>query len=91
MCIHLLVSLCHVYVLFLQADVLLLLTQYVIEVMRLRQAGKPVVVSMGNHATSGGYEISGQSCPSHVFFSVSHQAQSTIRPSCMHRHTWADA
>ncbi len=34
------------------------------EVMRLRQAGKPVVVSMGNYAASGGYKISGQSCPS---------------------------
>ena len=60
------------------------------EVMRLRESGIPVVVSMGNQATSGGYEISGQSCPSHVSFSASHQAQSTTQPICAHRHTWAD-
>ena len=81
-------SLCHVCIWFLQADLLLLLMQY--EVMRLRESGIPVVVSMGNQATSGGYEISGQSCPSHVSFSASHQAQSTTQPICAHRHTWED-
>ena len=30
------------------------------EIMGLRAAGKPVVVSMGDYATSGGYLISGQ-------------------------------
>ena len=29
------------------------------EVRRLRQSGKPVIVSMGNYAASGGYYISG--------------------------------
>ncbi len=36
------------------------------EVQRLREGGKPVVVSMGNVAASGGYYISG-ACPSHFF------------------------
>lgn len=30
------------------------------EVVKVQQAGKPVVVSMGNLAASGGYYISGQ-------------------------------
>ena len=34
--------------------------------MGLRAAGEPVVVSMGDYAASGGYDISGQSSPSHV-------------------------
>lgn len=36
------------------------------EVVRLQQAGKPVVVSMGNLAASGGYYISGPP-PQHVY------------------------
>jgi len=40
------------------------------EIMGLRAAGKPVVVSMGNYATSGGYLISGHSSLSHVSFSA---------------------
>jgi len=38
------------------------------EVMSVRRSGKPVVVSMGNIATSGGYLISGA-------FRKSHQKQ----------------
>ena len=37
------------------------------EVLKVQQAGKPVVVSMGNLAASGGYYISGcrSSFPTH--------------------------
>ena len=47
------------------------------EVLKVQQAGKPVVVSMGNLAASGGYYISG--C---CFTPLSHMVKHTCRPSC---------
>lgn len=46
------------------------------EVLKVQQAGKPVVVSMGNLAASGGYYISG--CR---FTPLSHMVKHTCRPS----------